>query len=107
MNPITSATSTVSQEMLAILQGQMTRYSQSANGQDGQATADYKALQTAIKSGNFSEAQSDLVRLLHDSQSKLPATAPPSLDSTSPADAADADPAPAQPWNDRSLNLTA
>ncbi len=46
----------------------MARYAQAANGQNSQASADYKALQAAINSGNVSDAQAALSRLQRDSK---------------------------------------
>ncbi|MGO8699688.1 MAG: hypothetical protein ACLQVY_18465 [Limisphaerales bacterium] len=60
--------SAISQQTIAALKAQMSRYAQAANGQNNQASADYKALQAAITSGNVSDAQTALARLQRDSQ---------------------------------------
>ena len=89
MNPISSVTAAVSQQTMAALQAQMARYSQTANGQNSQASADYKALQTAVKAGNVTAAQAALARLQRDSQAgKSGAGQPASSSSTanSPVD---------------------
>lgn len=46
----------------------MARYSPAANSGNSQASIDYRALQTAIKSGNVSEAQAALARLQRDTK---------------------------------------
>ena len=78
MNPVSSASASVaaavSAQTIASLQAQMARYSQSAGGQNSQASADYKALQAAIKSGNVSDAQAALSRLQRDSRTTGAAT---------------------------------
>jgi len=103
MNPISSVSSSVSQQTIAALQAQMARYSQAANGRNSQASSDYKALQSAIQSGNVSAAQSALARLQRDSRTTNPAA-------PTPAPAAPAAHSPAvaaQPWIERSINKTA
>jgi len=65
----------------------MARYSQSASGQNGAASADYKALQSAITSGNVSAAQAALVRLQRDSNAGK-STASTSASTTSAASSA-------------------
>jgi hypothetical protein len=84
MNPVSSVSSSPSnQQTLALLQSQMVRYAQSANGHNSQASADYKALQTAITSGNVSQAQAALTRLQRDSKTtNSGANAPTSTPST-------------------------
>ena len=113
MNPITSVSSAVSQQTIAALQVQMLRYTQTASGQNSQASADYKALQAAIQSGNVSDAQVALARLQRDSRSTNPAAATPagtSATANSPLDGdgdQDGGASATQPWNDRSINTTA
>ena len=63
---VSNTTSAVSQQLIGSLQAQMARYSRVANGQNSQASADYKTLQAAIKSGDVSQAQAALVRLQRD-----------------------------------------
>jgi DNA-binding FadR family transcriptional regulator len=78
MSDVTSVSNTasaVSQQLLASLQAQMARYSQAANGTNSQASADYKALQAAIQSGNVAAAQVALSRLQRDDKAASPAAA--------------------------------
>ncbi|HEY3757302.1 MAG TPA: hypothetical protein VGL42_14215 [Opitutaceae bacterium] len=76
---VSSAASSSNQMLLASLQAQMTRYASVANGQNSQASADYKALQSYIKTGDASAAQAALARLQSDSQaSASPSPAPAS-----------------------------
>jgi hypothetical protein len=113
MSTISSVSSAVSQQTIALLQSQMMRYSQTANGQNSQASADYKALQSAIKSGNVSDAQAALARLQRDSQTANPTAATPASTSPTASSPVDSDgdhdgsTATAQLWNDRSINVTA
>jgi predicted negative regulator of RcsB-dependent stress response len=92
----------VSQQTIASLQAQMLRYAQPANGQNSQASADYKALQTAVQSGNVSDAQAALARLKRDSQAGNPAS---NAGSTPPATTSAVDGDGDQPWN--AINVTA
>jgi hypothetical protein len=84
-----SVAAATSQVTIASLQAQMARYSQSASGQNGAASADYKALQSAITSGNVTAAQAALVRLQRDSNVGKPAaqtSAPATSTVSSPVD---------------------
>jgi hypothetical protein len=111
MNPI-QPVSAVGQQTIAELQAQMARYAQSVYDLSSQASADYKTLQAAIKSGNVPDGEATLARL--ELETKTPnssAVAPGSASPTpnSPADSnggpkGDAD---AQPSNTQSLNATA
>jgi hypothetical protein len=113
MNPISSVASANSQQIIAALQAQMMLYSRSASGQNSQASADYRALQAAIKSGDVSTAQAALARLQHDSRTTNPATAKPAPASATanwPEGSASGQPGSAgaaQPGNTRSINVTA
>jgi len=69
---------------MAALQAQLALYSQAANGQNAQAKADYKSLQSAITSGNLSQAQAALTKLQRDS--KAAASNPTTPAAASPAD---------------------
>ncbi|MGA2555692.1 MAG: hypothetical protein ABSG04_05405 [Verrucomicrobiota bacterium] len=113
MTPITSVSSTANQQVIAALQAQMARYSQAANSQNTQASADYKALQAAIKSGDVSTAEAALARLQRDSRTTNSAAAKPapaSATANSPVASASGQAGStgaAQPGNTRSINITA
>jgi hypothetical protein len=107
----TSVASAVSQQTIASLQAQMAHYSPSANGQNSQATADYRALQAAIKSGNVSDAQASLARLQRDSKTASPAetsrTTTSSITNPTEESAGEGIAESAQPRNERGLDVTA
>jgi len=67
-----SVASAVSQQTIAALQAQLAHYTQTGSGQNSQTSADYKALQNAIQSGNVSDAQTALARLQRDSTPPRP-----------------------------------
>jgi hypothetical protein len=85
---ISSVPSSVVPQTIVLLQAEMLRYAQAANSQSGDTSSDYRALQTAIKSGNLLDAQAALFRLRHDNQ----AGASNAATSASPAPAAGAPP---------------
>ena len=65
---------------MAALQAQLARYSNAANGTNPQAKAAYLAVQSALQSGNVSQAQAALAKLQElskasSSQAPLAATA--------------------------------
>ncbi|HZM02227.1 MAG TPA: hypothetical protein VFC44_04310 [Candidatus Saccharimonadales bacterium] len=74
-----SVASAVSQQTIAALQVQLAHYTQTGSGQNSQTSADYKALQNAIQSGNVSDAQVALARLQHDSAPPRPTPATSTL----------------------------
>jgi hypothetical protein len=87
MSSVSSATgvaAVIEKQTLAALRAQLERYSQSALGQFSSASADYKALQYAIESGNISAAQAALARLQRDSDSAAANLAPAPTETTAP-----------------------
>jgi len=58
-----SVASAVDQQTLAALQIQLSVYAQEANSENTEAKAAYQALQSAVTSGNVSEAQAALATL--------------------------------------------
>jgi hypothetical protein len=79
-----SVTSSVDQQALATLQIQLSVYSQAANSQNAQAKAAYQSLQSAVTSGNVSQAQAAVATLQQFGQSGTPnatasASSPPAV----------------------------
>ena len=72
---VSNTASAISQQLIASLQAQMARYSQAATAKNSQASADYKALQAAIQSGDTTAAQVALSRLQRDEKAASPAPA--------------------------------
>jgi hypothetical protein len=72
MNQISNVPSAIDQQMLATLQVKLLRDSPPENGQVKQVSSDYLALQVALRSGNAAEAETDFVRLQHDTQAANP-----------------------------------
>lgn len=77
VEPISASTPSVTEAMLTVLQAQASAFAQSAVGQIAQASPDYKALQTAIRSGNIIEAEAALARLHQGMKATTPAAGPP------------------------------
>jgi hypothetical protein len=69
-----SAASALDQQTIAALQIQLTAYTSAGYGQNTQAKAAYQALQSAINSGNVTQAQAALITLQRVSQSSNPAS---------------------------------
>jgi hypothetical protein len=74
-NITSNVSSSVEQQTMAALQAQLSLFAQSANGQNLPARADYKALQSAITSGNVSQAQAALTKLQRDAKAASPSPA--------------------------------
>jgi hypothetical protein len=107
MDPILPVSS-VGQPTIEALQAQMSRYSQLASTLSSQASADYKALKTAIQSGNIPDALTTLVQLQHDSKAADSASAAPSSTfSTANSSGVDAGSTDAQTSNADGLDATA
>jgi hypothetical protein len=90
-NISSSVASSVSEQTLAALQAQMALYANAANGKNPQAKVAYTALQSAIQSGNISQAQAALAKLQQFSRS-------------SPSQSAAAAPTPADTDGDNDAN---
>lgn len=69
-----SVASSLEQQTLAALQIQLTAYTSAGYGQNTQAKAAYQALESAINSGNVTQAQAALVTLQQVNQSANPAS---------------------------------
>jgi hypothetical protein len=71
ISSIASAASTaaVSQVTIISLQAQLARYTPAANAEGAPASTDYKALQSAINSGDLAAGQAALDRLQRDNRS--------------------------------------
>jgi hypothetical protein len=84
MNQISNVSSAIDQQTLAALQVKLLRDSPPENGQVKQVSSDYIALQVALRAGNAAEAESDFVRLQHDTQAANPGAAMPESSVGSP-----------------------
>jgi hypothetical protein len=69
-----SVETSLEQQTLAALQIQLTAYTSAGYGQNIQAKAAYQALESAINSGNVTEAQAALLTLQQVDQSANPAS---------------------------------
>ena len=81
MDPLLSVSS-IGPPTIDELQAQMSRSSQSASALNSRASADYKALKTAINSGNAPDALSALAQLQRDSNAPDSTSSAPSSDSS-------------------------
>ena len=90
ITPVGSGSNSPSQEKIALLQAQMQHYAESANASI-KATADYKALQYAIRTDNISDAQADIARLRQENQVAAPANSALEPDSPVGSGGGDAD----------------
>jgi hypothetical protein len=66
MNSISNVSPPATEEALAALRLKLLRDSPPENGQNSNVSTDYVALQTALKSGNAAEAETDFDRLQRD-----------------------------------------
>jgi hypothetical protein len=107
MDPILPVSS-VGQPTVEALQAQMSRYTQLASVLSAQAITDYKALKTAMQSGNIPDALTALVQLQHDSNAADSVSAAPSSTfSTANSSGGDAGNTGSQSPNSEGLDATA